>query len=118
MLSRCARVGAVRDAAPTTAASLPRTSIAMLLRVRARIACGVDGLRRLVPPIYMAEENTDPARTLPRAIIGGALLVAVLYLIINVAFLRVLSMSVLAASHCRRRTPRGWCCRAAGAASW
>jgi APA family basic amino acid/polyamine antiporter len=49
-------------------------------------------------PIYMAEENTDPTRTLPRAIIGGALVVTALYLLINLAFVRVLPLSVLAAS--------------------
>jgi APA family basic amino acid/polyamine antiporter len=49
-------------------------------------------------PIYTAEESVDAARTLPRAIIGGALVVAVLYLAINVALLRVLPVPVLAAS--------------------
>jgi len=49
-------------------------------------------------PIYMAEENTDPTRTLPRAMIGGALLVAALYVIINVALLLVLPLPQLAAS--------------------
>lgn len=49
-------------------------------------------------PIYMAEENTNAANTLPRAIIGGTLLVVALYLVINLAFLRVLPMPVLAAS--------------------
>jgi APA family basic amino acid/polyamine antiporter len=49
-------------------------------------------------PIYVAEESTDPARTLPRAIIGGTLLVAAFYLVINVAFIRVLPLPVLAAS--------------------
>jgi APA family basic amino acid/polyamine antiporter len=48
--------------------------------------------------IYMAEESTDAARTLPRAIIGGALLVTVLYVIINLALLRVLPLPALAAS--------------------
>jgi APA family basic amino acid/polyamine antiporter len=49
-------------------------------------------------PIYVAEESTSPARTLPRAIIGGTLLVGAFYLIINIAFLRVLPLPVLAAS--------------------
>jgi APA family basic amino acid/polyamine antiporter len=49
-------------------------------------------------PIYTAEECVDAARTLPRAIIGGTLLVVVLYLAINVALLRVLPVSELAAS--------------------
>ena len=49
-------------------------------------------------PIYTAEECVDAARTLPRAIIGGTLLVVVLYLAINMALLRVLPVSELAAS--------------------
>jgi APA family basic amino acid/polyamine antiporter len=49
-------------------------------------------------PIYLAEENSNAARTLPRAIIGGTLLVVVLYLLINLAFLRALPLPVLAAS--------------------
>jgi APA family basic amino acid/polyamine antiporter len=49
-------------------------------------------------PIYLAEESTDPTRTLPRAIIGGTLVLTVLYVLINAAVLRVLPLSVLAGS--------------------
>jgi basic amino acid/polyamine antiporter, APA family len=49
-------------------------------------------------PIYTAEESIDASRTLPRAIIGGALVVVALYVCINIALLRVLSVSQLAAS--------------------
>ena len=49
-------------------------------------------------PIYTAEECVNASRTLPRSIIGGALLVAVLYVVLNIALLRVLSVPVLAAS--------------------
>jgi APA family basic amino acid/polyamine antiporter len=49
-------------------------------------------------PIYTAEECVNAVRTLPRSIIGGALLVAVLYVALNIALLRVLSVPVLAAS--------------------
>jgi basic amino acid/polyamine antiporter, APA family len=49
-------------------------------------------------PIYTAEESVDASRTLPRAIIGGALLVACVYVAINVALLRVLPVPELAAS--------------------
>lgn len=48
--------------------------------------------------MYMAEEDTDQTRTLPKAIIGGAFLIVALYLPINAALLRMLPMSVLAAS--------------------
>jgi basic amino acid/polyamine antiporter, APA family len=49
-------------------------------------------------PIYTAEECVNASRTLPRSIIGGALLVAALYVILNIALLRVLSVPLLAAS--------------------
>jgi APA family basic amino acid/polyamine antiporter len=49
-------------------------------------------------PIYLAEESTDPTLTMPRAMIGGTLVVMVLYVLINIAMLRVLPLSVLSAS--------------------
>lgn len=49
-------------------------------------------------PIYMAEENTAPVSNLPRAIVGGAFLLAVLYILINLAFVRVLPLRALAGS--------------------
>lgn len=49
-------------------------------------------------PIYTAEECIDASRTLPRSIIGGALLVGALYVTLNVALLRVLPVPLLAAS--------------------
>lgn len=84
--------------AASSAASPPLMSMAML-------AAAVPALRSILTaydgwysPIYMAEENADAARTLPRAIIGGTLLVVALYLAINLALLRVLPIPVLAAS--------------------
>ncbi|MHA0110792.1 amino acid permease, partial [Klebsiella pneumoniae] len=49
-------------------------------------------------PIYTAEECVDTAKNLPKAIIGGALGIMILYVAVNIAFLRVLPVSVLAAS--------------------
>jgi APA family basic amino acid/polyamine antiporter len=49
-------------------------------------------------PIYLAEESTDPGRTMPRAIIGGTLVLTVLYVLINAAVLRVVPLPVLAGS--------------------
>jgi basic amino acid/polyamine antiporter, APA family len=48
--------------------------------------------------IYFTEEDTDAARHLPRAMIGGVLIVLGLYLLMNLAFLHVLSIPALAAS--------------------
>lgn len=46
----------------------------------------------------VAEELVDPARTLPRALVFGVLLVAATYLLVNVAYLRALGVEGLAAS--------------------
>jgi basic amino acid/polyamine antiporter, APA family len=48
--------------------------------------------------IYFTEEDTDAARHLPRAMIGGVLIVFALYLVMNLAFLHVLTIPALAGS--------------------
>jgi APA family basic amino acid/polyamine antiporter len=82
----------------TTPASLPWMSMAMLFAVVPALRAVLTAYDGWYGPIYMAEENTDPARTLPRAIIGGTLLVMLLYLVFNLALLRVLPLPVLATS--------------------
>jgi APA family basic amino acid/polyamine antiporter len=47
-------------------------------------------------PVYFAEEFSDPARDLPRSLIGGVLAVLALYLLINAALLHVLPLPLLA----------------------
>ncbi len=49
-------------------------------------------------PAYFAEEFSEPARDLPRSLIGGVLAVLLLYLLINAGLLRVLPLAVLAGS--------------------
>ena len=46
----------------------------------------------------LAEETKDPGRSLPRILIGGAAAVAVLYLLINVAFLNALTPAEMSGS--------------------
>ena len=48
--------------------------------------------------LYFTEEDRDPTRNLPRAMIGGVLSVIVIYLLVNVALLAVLPMATLAHS--------------------
>ena len=90
---------ALTAAAPAnSAASLPLMSMAMVAVIVTALRSVLLTFDGWYGPIYVAEESTDPARTLPRAIIGGTLLVAALYLVINIAFIRVLPLPVLAAS--------------------
>lgn len=48
--------------------------------------------------LYFTEEDRDPHRNLPRAMIGGVLAVLVVYVLVNVALLAVLPVSDLARS--------------------
>jgi APA family basic amino acid/polyamine antiporter len=92
---------AAASAAPPPVASavtLPLMSFGMLAAVVTALRAVFLTYDGWYSPIYMAEESTEPTRTLPRAPIGGTILVAAMYVIINVAMLRVLPLPVLAAS--------------------
>jgi APA family basic amino acid/polyamine antiporter len=47
-------------------------------------------------PLYFAEEMRDPGRDVPRAMITGVLVVLGIYLVLNLAFVRVLSVQAMA----------------------
>jgi APA family basic amino acid/polyamine antiporter len=47
-------------------------------------------------PIYFGEELRDPARDIPRTMIGGVLLVLIIYLLLNAAFLRAVPIQDMA----------------------
>jgi APA family basic amino acid/polyamine antiporter len=81
-----------------SAASLPLMSFAMLAAVVTALRSVFVTYDGWYSPIYLAEESTQPTLTLPRAIIGGTLLIAAMYVLINLAILRVLPLPVLAAS--------------------
>jgi basic amino acid/polyamine antiporter, APA family len=83
---------------PLAAASLPLLSIAMFSAVVTAFRAVLLTYDGWYSPIYLAEESTDPARTLPRAMIGGTVVLTILYVLINVAMLRVLPLSTLASS--------------------
>jgi APA family basic amino acid/polyamine antiporter len=49
-------------------------------------------------PLYFTEEDRDPARNLPRSMIGGEIAVIGVYLLVNLALLAVLPVPTLAGS--------------------
>jgi APA family basic amino acid/polyamine antiporter len=83
---------------PLTAASLPLWSLGMLAAVVTALRAVFVSYDGWYSPIYLAEENTDPGRTLPRAMIGGTIVLIALYVLINVAILHVVPLGVLAVS--------------------
>jgi APA family basic amino acid/polyamine antiporter len=48
---------------------------------------------------FVAEEMIDPEKNLPRALVLGVVIVAVVYLAVNLTYLRALGVPALAASH-------------------
>jgi APA family basic amino acid/polyamine antiporter len=46
--------------------------------------------------IYFSEEVKDPGRNIPRAMFGGILVVIVIYLLLNIAFMRVVPLPTIA----------------------
>ena len=49
-------------------------------------------------PVYFSEENTDPAKSIPRSLFSGVAVVMAIYVLINLALLYALPMSKLAGS--------------------
>src|SRR2546423_9319415 len=49
-------------------------------------------------PVYFSEENTDPAKSIPRSLFSGVAVVMAIYVLINFAMLYALPMSKLAGS--------------------
>jgi len=87
-------------AAAAASAGAPQTGLGLLSLVGAVIALQsvivtYDGW---YSAIYFTEEDRDPGRNLPRSALGGVLVTIALYLLVNLALLRVLSVPELAAS--------------------
>ncbi|WP_411876245.1 APC family permease [Vulcanococcus limneticus] len=98
-----AALGAAAEASPDLVASTglatgsitgPGFALAAVLAMQAVITT-YDGW---ASPIYFSEEFSEPARDLPRSLLGGVVAVLLIYLLVNGALLRVLPLEQLAAS--------------------
>lgn len=87
---------------PRNGASLPAISLAsnggiflpLIIALQA-VVVTYDGW---YSAIYFMEEDQDPARNLPRSVLGGAVASIAIFLLVNAALLHVLPMAQLAAS--------------------
>lgn len=100
LIARCFFVALPSTQAAGTgeAAVTPALSAGSLLTLVPALRALLTAYDGWYAPIYTAEECINASRTLPRSIIGGALLVGAMYVVLNVALLRVLSVQTLAAS--------------------
>jgi APA family basic amino acid/polyamine antiporter len=81
--------------APVTEAAVP-TGFALVGAVIIALQSAIYTYDGWTGPIYFGEELRDPARDIPRAMIGGVVLVLVIYLLLNAGFLRAVPIQDMA----------------------
>jgi basic amino acid/polyamine antiporter, APA family len=91
-------------ATPATSAAAPVSLILGLVLAAQAVIYTYDGW---TGPIYFSEELHDPGRQIPRAMFGGLLCVAAIYILINVAFMTAVPPAVIAGSTLAAATVAG-----------
>lgn len=76
----------------------PQTTTGLLLSVFLSFQLVLGAYGGWNTAVYFSEEDTNPSHNIPRSLHYGALLVIVIYLLVNLALLYVLPMATLAAS--------------------
>ena len=88
-------VASAAAAAPAAAATTP-AGFALLAPAVVALQAAIFTYDGWTGPIYFGEEVRDAGRNVPRAMIGGVLLVLAIYLALNAAFLRVVPIGEMA----------------------
>lgn len=86
------------DASPVAAATVAvmPTGVAIVGAVIIALQSAIYTYDGWTGPIYFGEELREPGRDIPRAMIGGVLLVLIIYLLLNAAFLRAVPIQEMA----------------------
>jgi APA family basic amino acid/polyamine antiporter len=87
--------GATATPGAAAAAALP-SGLALAAAIIVALQSAIYTYDGWTGPIYFGEETTDPGRNIPRSMIGGVLVVLVIYLMLNLAFLRVVPIGEMA----------------------
>jgi APA family basic amino acid/polyamine antiporter len=82
--------GALTTSTPATTTAITITAIVVSLQSTIYTYDGWNGV------IYFSEEVKQPARDIPRALIGGVLIIIAIYLLVNISLLYVLPMASIA----------------------
>lgn len=89
----CLYLGARNPAASSIAAEREGSLFVAFILALQAVIYTYDGWTAV---IYFSEEVKDPARNIPRSMFGGVFLVIAIYLLLNIAFLRVVPLGSLA----------------------
>lgn len=84
---------AVAAASPSAASPVGVALIAAIVVALQSAIYTYDGW---TAPVYFGEEIKNPGREIPRSMIGGVILVLLIYLSLNIAFVRVLGIEAMA----------------------
>ncbi len=85
--------GGAAIAAP---AAVPAAGLAMVAAVVLSLQLVIYTYDGWTGPLYFGEETRNPGRAIPRSMLLGVLLVILIYVLVNVAFLRVLGIERMA----------------------
>jgi basic amino acid/polyamine antiporter, APA family len=80
---------------PASGGVVPRSSLSGLIVALQSVVIAYGGWQSA---LYFSEEDRDPGRNIPRSMIGGVVAVIVVYLLVNIALLRVMPLADLARS--------------------
>jgi basic amino acid/polyamine antiporter, APA family len=83
------------EAPPPAGAGPPASFLLALVLAAQAVIYTYDGW---TGPIYFSEELHDPGRQIPRAMFGGLLCVATIYILVNVAFMTAVPPTLIAGS--------------------
>jgi APA family basic amino acid/polyamine antiporter len=83
-------------AAPVAAAAAIPSGVALVTAVVLSLQLVIFTYDGWTGPIYFGEETRNPGRVIPRSMVMGVLLVILIYVLVNVAFVRVLGVSRMA----------------------
>jgi APA family basic amino acid/polyamine antiporter len=100
LIAACFIIGGRSDTAPAGAVAPPLASVPHGLALLPALVLALQGVIYTYDgwynTIYFGEEVRDSARSIPRAMLGGVLLVIAVYLALNVALVYVLPLAQLA----------------------
>jgi basic amino acid/polyamine antiporter, APA family len=91
-----APVPAETAALPGAAAGAPPSGVALVAAIVLALQAVIFTYDGWTGPLYFGEETRNPGHAIPRSMVLGVLLVILIYVLVNVAFVRVLGMSRMA----------------------
>jgi basic amino acid/polyamine antiporter, APA family len=96
LIAVCLLVPASAEVTAPAAVGAPASGVALATAMVLALQAVIYTYDGWTGPLYFGEETRNPGRGIPRAMVLGVLLVILIYVLVNVAFLRVLGIGRMA----------------------